>query len=126
MKIGAFILCIGLLVHTVFAVPAPEVRSNSNSHSETVDNDNKNDDDNNNNNNQQEENFIVYPPNQTRTTKSPSPFFFWFDKPITNPLDAANFWFSCMKKIERDADPNNLVKNRLDWPLTTIERQVNV
>eukprot|EP00943_MAST-04B_sp_MAST-4B-sp1_P007956 g7956.t1 len=28
-----------------------------------------------------------------------------------------------MKKIERDADPNNLVKNRLDWPLTTIERQ---
>ena len=68
-------------------------------------------------------NFIVYPPNQTRTTKSPSPFFYWFDKPITNALNAAHFWFLCMKKIERDADPKNLEKDRLDWPLTKVEKQ---
>ena len=28
-----------------------------------------------------------------------------------------------MKKIERDADPKNLEKDRLDWPLTKVEKQ---
>ena len=71
----------------------------------------------------EEHSFIVYPPKQKRTPKSPSPFFFWFTEPITRPADAATFWFDCMKKIERDADPNNLKRDRLDWPLTAVEKQ---
>ena len=66
--------------------------------------------------------FLVYPPTQEKTTMSPSPFFAWFTEPLSTVQAAVSFWSKCKMKMTRDMD-KTIVKDRLDLPLTHVERQ---